>query len=117
MFLASSHVGIVYNFEDNTQKLLQGHVGFANQLWILLETIFTVSIVSLTTEKQHFMLHSERRQTLAGHGRCGPRQHHHRLGLEHLVTHLPFIELNQLSDGVYFDFIFKHSGPDLLQHA
>jgi hypothetical protein len=26
MFLASSHIGIVYNIEQNEQKLLEGHV-------------------------------------------------------------------------------------------
>ena len=26
LFLASSHIGVVYNFEKNEQKLLEGHV-------------------------------------------------------------------------------------------
>ena len=28
LFLASSHIGIIYNFENNEQKLLEGHVSF-----------------------------------------------------------------------------------------
>lgn len=31
MFLASSHIGIVYDFDKNEQKLLQGHVNYLFQ--------------------------------------------------------------------------------------
>ena len=45
MFLASSQVGVVYDFDANTQKLLQGHVSEHEWIAFEYETHFSYNLV------------------------------------------------------------------------
>ena len=55
MFLASSHIGIVYNIEQNEQKLLEGHVNIQKIIIQLLICVVLIERWHILTEVSNIL--------------------------------------------------------------